>query len=108
MSPARLQLFAKRMKRRMTGMTEVCINPLLHLSILTSDQGIRKTTEWYNSHLQVTRPQFRGQAPPKIPTVVLLTEDVANRQKAEGSGITAISSEGVSLTRLGLLLIHLQ
>ncbi|EKM74947.1 hypothetical protein AGABI1DRAFT_80468 [Agaricus bisporus var. burnettii JB137-S8] len=56
-----------------------------------NDRGIRKTTEWYNSHLQVTRPPIRGQAPPKIPAVVLLTEDVANRQKAESAGITAFS-----------------
>lgn len=53
--------------------------------------GIRNATEWYNSHLQVTRPPVRGQAPPKIPKVVLMTEDAANRQKAEDMGIPTIS-----------------
>ncbi|KAF9448203.1 RNB-domain-containing protein [Macrolepiota fuliginosa MF-IS2] len=56
-----------------------------------NDRGIRKATEWYNTHLQVTRPPIRGQPPPKIPTVVLMTEDAANRQKAEKAGMSGIS-----------------
>ncbi|KAF5351650.1 hypothetical protein D9756_007734 [Leucocoprinus leucothites] len=56
-----------------------------------NDRGIRKATEWYNSHLKVTRPLIRGQAPPKVPAVVLMTEDAANRQIAEKSGLPAIS-----------------
>ena len=50
-------------------------------------------TAWYNSHLKLNRPPVRGQAPPKIPTIVLMTEDAANRQKAERSGITSTSGE---------------
>lgn len=56
-----------------------------------NDRGIRKATEWYNSHLKLNRPPVRGQGPPKVPTVVLMTEDAANRQKAEKSGVSSIS-----------------
>ncbi|GLB43614.1 putative RNR ribonuclease family protein [Lyophyllum shimeji] len=56
-----------------------------------NDRGIRKATAWYNDHIRVTRPPIRGQAPPKLPTVVLVTEDADNRQKAEKAGISSIS-----------------
>ncbi|KAF8075975.1 hypothetical protein FPV67DRAFT_1469928 [Lyophyllum atratum] len=56
-----------------------------------NDRGIRKATAWYNDHIRVTRPPIRGQAPQKLPTVVLLTEDAENRQKAEKAGISSIS-----------------
>ncbi|KAJ7785712.1 hypothetical protein B0H16DRAFT_2528 [Mycena metata] len=56
-----------------------------------NDRGIRKATEWYNSHIGLSRPIIRGQAKPTIPTVVLMTEDAANRKRAEGSGIAATS-----------------
>ncbi|KAF8656486.1 hypothetical protein AX16_002505 [Volvariella volvacea WC 439] len=56
-----------------------------------NDRGIRKATEWYNSHIQVTRPTIRGQPAPTLPTVVLMTEDAANRRKAEQSGLSCIS-----------------
>ncbi|KAJ7600823.1 hypothetical protein C8J56DRAFT_1038453 [Mycena floridula] len=56
-----------------------------------NDRGIRKAASWYTTHLAMTRPPIRGQPRPKLPTVVLLTEDVANRQKAEQSTITASS-----------------
>ncbi|KAF4611727.1 hypothetical protein D9613_003992 [Agrocybe pediades] len=55
-----------------------------------NDRGIRKATAWYNSHLQLTRPPIRGQ-PSQLPTVVLMTEDAANRRKAEKSSIGATS-----------------
>jgi exosome complex exonuclease DIS3/RRP44 len=50
-----------------------------------NDRGIRKAAAWYSSHLKLNRPPIRGQGPPKIPTIVLMTEDAANRQKAEKS-----------------------
>ncbi|KAJ7651983.1 hypothetical protein DFH06DRAFT_995753 [Mycena polygramma] len=56
-----------------------------------NDRGIRKATEWYNTHIELTRPVIRGQPKPQIPTVVLMTEDAANRKKAEESGIGATS-----------------
>ncbi|KAF9266998.1 RNB-domain-containing protein [Marasmius fiardii PR-910] len=56
-----------------------------------NDRGIRKATEWYNAHISLTRPPVRGKPPPILPTAVLLTEDATNRQKAEASGIVAIS-----------------
>lgn len=55
--------------------------------------GIRKAAAWYKSHLNLNRPPVRGQGPPKVPTIVLMTEDAANRQKAEKSGITSTSGE---------------
>ncbi|KAK7064735.1 exosome complex exonuclease dis3 [Favolaschia claudopus] len=56
-----------------------------------NDRGIRKAAEWYNTHIGLSRPIIRGQAKPKIPTVLLLTEDAANRKKAENNGIPVSS-----------------
>lgn len=47
--------------------------------------GIRKAASWYSKHLASMNNSSR------VPTVVLLTDDVANRQKAEKERITAIS-----------------
>lgn len=60
--------------------------------------GIRKAAAWYSSHLNLSQPPVRGQKPPKIPTIVLMTEDAANRQKAEKSGITSMSGLFSALT----------
>ncbi|KAF8900484.1 mitotic control protein dis3 [Gymnopilus junonius] len=56
-----------------------------------NDRGIRKATAWYNSHLKVNRPPIRGQPAPKLPTIVLMTEDAANRQKAVKESMTSVS-----------------
>ncbi|KAJ6627006.1 hypothetical protein B0H10DRAFT_2173887 [Mycena sp. CBHHK59/15] len=56
-----------------------------------NDRGIRKATEWYNTHIGLSRLVIRGQPKPKLPSVVLMTEDAANRKKAEEGGIPAIS-----------------
>jgi hypothetical protein len=53
--------------------------------------GIRKATAWYKDHLQLNNPPVRGKAPRKLPTFVLLTEDAANRQKAEKEGLVSLS-----------------
>jgi len=53
--------------------------------------GIRIATAWYNTHISLTRPPIRGQTKNALPTVVLMTEDAANRQKAEQAGISCIS-----------------
>ncbi|KAF8442330.1 RNB-domain-containing protein [Boletus edulis BED1] len=55
-----------------------------------NDRGIRRGAEWYNTHLALARPPIRGQTR-KIPQVVLLTNDVANRQKAEAENIPTVS-----------------
>lgn len=55
------------------------------------NSGIRKATAWYNSHISLSRPPVRGQAKPVLPDVVLLTDDAANRQKAEKEGIKCMS-----------------
>ncbi|EIN05091.1 RNB-domain-containing protein [Punctularia strigosozonata HHB-11173 SS5] len=55
-----------------------------------NDRGIRKATEWYNAHLSAIRKVSRS-AKSTLPTVVLLTDDVANRQKAEKEGISCVS-----------------
>lgn len=55
------------------------------------NSGIRKATTWYNSHISLSRPPVRGQAKPVLPDVVLLTDDAANRQKAEKEGIKCMS-----------------
>lgn len=56
-----------------------------------NDRGIRKATSWYNLHISLSRPPIRGQAKPTLPDVVLLTDDAANRQKAEKEGIRCMS-----------------
>ncbi|GBE86825.1 Exosome complex exonuclease dis3 [Sparassis crispa] len=57
-----------------------------------NDRGIRKATSWYNTHISLSRPPIRGQPVRPLPTVVLLTDDVANRQRAEKEGLSCISS----------------
>ncbi|KAJ7071550.1 hypothetical protein C8F01DRAFT_1111006 [Mycena amicta] len=42
-----------------------------------------KRPEWYNEHIKLNRHVVRGQPKPKLPAVVLMTEDAANRRKAE-------------------------
>ncbi|KAI0944731.1 hypothetical protein AcW1_002369 [Taiwanofungus camphoratus] len=56
-----------------------------------NDRGIRRAALWYNSHISLSRPPVRGQAPRSLPMVVLLTDDVANRQKAEMEGLRCAS-----------------
>ncbi|KZS89536.1 RNB-domain-containing protein [Sistotremastrum niveocremeum HHB9708] len=65
-----------------------------------NDRSIRKATAWYNTHLELTRPVRRGQPKPVIPTIILMTDDAANRQKAKEEGIPCHSTrsyiEGLS------------
>ncbi|KAI0033260.1 RNB-domain-containing protein [Vararia minispora EC-137] len=56
-----------------------------------NDRGIRKATAWYNTHLSMTRPPIRGKQQKLLPVVVLLTDDVANRQNAEKEGMPSVS-----------------
>lgn len=56
-----------------------------------NDRGIRRATSWYNTHISLSRPPVRGQNAPPLPKVVLLTDDVANRVKAEDEGLSCIS-----------------
>ncbi|KAI0287919.1 RNB-domain-containing protein [Russula brevipes] len=56
-----------------------------------NDRAIRVGTAWYNTHISLTRPPIRGQPQPALPTVVLLTDDVDNRLKAEKDGIPCSS-----------------
>ncbi|KIJ59605.1 hypothetical protein HYDPIDRAFT_118378 [Hydnomerulius pinastri MD-312] len=56
-----------------------------------NDRGIRKGAEWYNAHLTLAHPPIRGQKPLPPPQVILLTDDAANRQKAEAENIPTVS-----------------
>lgn len=53
------------------------------------------SVSWYTSHLSQSwaRTRARAASQSKPPTVVLLTEDVANGQKAQAQGIVAMSGE---------------
>ena len=54
--------------------------------------GIRKATTWYNGHIARTRLPIRGQEKRLLPPcVILMTEDTANRRKAEKEGIICVS-----------------
>lgn len=70
------------------GMSSSCMSCFGAESICL---GIRKAAAWYSSHLQLNNPPVRGKAAAKLPTVVLLTEDAANRQKAEKEGLATLS-----------------
>jgi hypothetical protein len=53
--------------------------------------GIRKAAAWYNAHVSLMHPATRGLPNQNVPAVVLMTDDLANRQKAEKDGIVSIS-----------------
>ncbi|KAF8637547.1 hypothetical protein AX17_002754 [Amanita inopinata Kibby_2008] len=55
-----------------------------------NDRGIRIATSWYTSHL-LSRKRMHPASQIRLPTVVLLTEDAANRRKAEAQGIISAS-----------------
>ncbi|PFH47029.1 hypothetical protein AMATHDRAFT_153135 [Amanita thiersii Skay4041] len=55
-----------------------------------NDRGIRTAAAWYTSHLSLARKQLRGKNK-KAPKVLLITEDAANRRKAEAQGISTMS-----------------
>ena len=50
--------------------------------------------------MKSNHPSIRGQSPQKVPTTVLMTEDAANRQKTEKSGITSTSGLFLALSNL--------
>ncbi|KAK2462485.1 hypothetical protein APHAL10511_005455 [Amanita phalloides] len=56
-----------------------------------NDRSIRTATSWYTSHLSQSRKQVRTTGRAEPPSVVLLTEDVANRQSAQAQGIVSLS-----------------
>ena len=93
----------------MTAMTEVRPSSMhiYTLSESNSIAGIRKATSWYNSHITLARPPIRNQPKPPVTTAVLLTDDVANRQKAEADGLTAVSGTRPSSSIVILLFIML-
>jgi hypothetical protein len=61
--------------------------------------GIRKATSWYNAHIALSHSPIRGRAAKKLTTVVLMTEDTANRRKGEKAGITCISGTVLGFLR---------
>jgi hypothetical protein len=84
----------------MTAMTEACFFDMYATPQLTlSPLGIRKAASWYHSHLSLSRPPVRGEVVQELPSVVLLTDDAANRQKAELDGISCASGMVVKLTK---------
>ncbi|KIK77030.1 hypothetical protein PAXRUDRAFT_835134 [Paxillus rubicundulus Ve08.2h10] len=56
-----------------------------------NDRGIRKGAEWYNVHISLAHPPVRGKRESQLARVILLTDDAANRQKAEAENIPCIS-----------------
>ncbi|KAF8839454.1 RNB-domain-containing protein [Paxillus ammoniavirescens] len=56
-----------------------------------NDRGIRKGAEWYNVHISLAHPPVRGQREGQLARVILLTDDAANRQKAEAENIPCVS-----------------
>ena len=87
------RLSVKKAKRQMIGMTEVRSETMYYSAVILLIAGIRKTATWYTKHISLNKPPVRGQKQPIFPTVVLLTEDAANRTKSEQAGISALSGE---------------
>ena len=96
--PERRRLSETKTRHQTIAMIEVRRSLYPHSSTTSAPAiGIRKATAWYDDHIRVTRPPVRGQPPPTLPAVVLMTEDADNRQKAEKSGLSCTS--GVFRTR---------
>jgi hypothetical protein len=78
----------------MIGTTEVLRQRNIHLSCNTIKTlglvGIRKTTAWYDSHIQQMFPINRGKKTQR-PIAVLLTDDADNRRRAGEENVEAIS-----------------
>ncbi|KAF8999767.1 hypothetical protein BDQ17DRAFT_1360335 [Cyathus striatus] len=55
-----------------------------------NDRGIRRATKWFTEHFSLAHSPVCGKAQ-QPPTMVLMTEDVANRDKANLDSITSIS-----------------
>lgn len=70
----------------------ICIADHNNVLMLVS-VGIRKATSWYTQHLSLSRPPIRGQPSQILPSVVLLTDDFANRHKAEQEGLACLSGQ---------------
>ncbi|KAI0791122.1 RNB-domain-containing protein [Abortiporus biennis] len=56
-----------------------------------NDRGIRKATAWYNTHISLSHLPIRDQPRQPIPVATLLTDDAANRKKAEQEGFSCLS-----------------
>lgn len=87
----KLLSYARRRRVPMIAMTEVSHMLTVPKSLITF-LGIRKAASWYNSHLSRMYPPIRGQRLAKVPQVVLLTQDVGNREKATAQDIPCASS----------------
>jgi hypothetical protein len=59
--------------------------------------GIRVATSWYNSHIDLAHPPIRGRPKKALPSVVLMTEDMANYRKAQNAGIPSVTGESTTI-----------
>lgn len=80
-----------------------------------NDRAIRAATRWYGKHIQHLKPKVG---------VVMMTDDVANREKATADGLQAVSGDftwipyyrsfcvkechGTDLENVAIILAHLQ
>ena len=69
-----------------------------------NDRAIRKGALWYNTHMSETHAPAKGRAVTPLPTVVLLTDDVASRKRSETEGIPSASGESLTRFFVGVLL----
>jgi len=73
----------------MTSMIEVGCGSLSSVSLTNLRLAIRKAASWYSQHVASMKVGLRGKVPPSI---VLLTDDVENRKRAEAEGVPTSSS----------------
>lgn len=108
----KLPSFVKNKRPQTTETIEVTspLNPNHNPHLHPSTPGIRKATAWYNSHISINNPPIRGMPQPVLPTAVLLTDDVANRQKSTTDGIPCTSGNSHCNPNpfdLGFILIYI-
>jgi exosome complex exonuclease DIS3/RRP44 len=53
---------------------------------------------WYNTHIRSAHFSMRAHPPRLFPSVVLMTEDAINRQKAESERIPCVTGVYVTYT----------
>lgn len=92
-------MYAGKMRRRTTGMIEVSVVISALFLTLNIYLAIRASVAWFSSHIKLNFPPIRGQTS-SVPTIVLVTDDVANRELSLKENIQAISGTATYLCSL--------
>lgn len=75
-----------------------------------NDRAVRKAVEWYNQHLKEA-VKAKSKLATRIPTVVMITDDRENLQKAKSEGVPAMTCTSVcpiAIVKLTFLSVKLR